>query len=65
MVKKDMDKTNDDLKCEMCEYSCKKRNMLIKHINTKHNDHKCTVCFKVSPNSTDGLMHTAKEHTNF
>ena len=57
-----MSKTSDDLKCAMCKYRCKKRNMLIKHINTQHNDHKCTICFKVFPNSTDALMHTAKEH---
>ena len=58
-----MGKLNDDFKCDMCEYSCKKRNMLIRNINTKHNDHKCTICFKVFPNSTYALMHSAQKHT--
>ena len=26
-----------DLKCEVCQYTCKKRNQLNKHMNTKHN----------------------------
>ena len=60
---KDMSKSNDDFKCEMCEYSSKKINMLNKHLNTKHNDCKCKICDKVFPNSIDALMHTAKEHT--
>ena len=58
-----MSKSNDDFKCEMCEYSSKKSNMLNKHMNTKHNDCKCKICDKVFPNSIDALMHTAKEHT--
>ena len=37
--------------------------MLNRHINTKHNDHKITICYKVFSNSTHALMHTAKEHT--
>ena len=37
----------------------KKRNML----NTKHNDCKCKICYKVFSNSMDALMHTAEEHT--
>ena len=52
-----------DLKCEMCQYTCKKRNQLNKHMNTKHNDHTCKVCSKVYPNSMDALVHTATEHT--
>ena len=60
---KDTSKSSDDFKCEMCEYSSKKRNMLNKHMNTKHNDCKCKICYKVFPNSMDALMHTAKEHT--
>jgi hypothetical protein len=60
---KDMSKSNDDFKCEMCNYSSKKRNMLNKHMNTKHNDCKCKICEKMIPNSMDTLTHTAKEHT--
>ena len=29
---------NDDLKCDMCEYRCKKKDTLKKHMNTKHNE---------------------------
>ena len=41
---KDVSKSNDEFKCEMCEYSTKKRNMLNKHMNSKHNDCKCKIC---------------------
>ena len=58
-----MNKSNNDFKCDMCEFSCKKRNMLNKHMNSKHNDHICKTCHKVFPNSMDALMHTAKDHT--
>ena len=61
--KRDMNKSNHDFKCDMCEFSCKKMNMLNKHMNSKHNDHMCTICHKVFPNSMDALMHTAKDHT--
>ena len=54
-----MSKSNDDFKCEICKFSRKKRNML----NTKHNDCKCKICYKVFSNSIDALIHTAKEHT--
>ena len=42
----------------------KKRNMLNKYMNTKHNDCKCKICYKVFLNSMDALLHTAYEHTN-
>ena len=38
MDKKDKGKQEVDLKCDMCEYTCKKRNILNKHMNTKHNE---------------------------
>ena len=35
--KKDKGKQEEvDLKCDMCQYTCKKRNQLNKHMNTKH-----------------------------
>ena len=63
-TKKDMNKSNNDFKCDMCEFSCKKRNMLNKHMNSKHNDHICKTCHKVFPNSMDALMYTAKDHSD-
>ena len=61
-VEQDKCKQNNDLKCEICDYSCKKINMLKKHMNMKHADNKCKVCDKSFPNSMDTLVHTAKEH---
>ena len=62
--KKDEGKQEEvDLKCDMCQYTCKKRKMLIKHMNTKHKDHTCKICYKIFPNSMDALVHTATDHT--
>ena len=59
-----MSKSNDDFKFEMCKCSSKKRNMLNKHVNTKHSNCKCKICDTVFPNSClDALMHSAKDHT--
>ena len=33
-VKEDSSKQNNDFKCEMCDYSCKKDNIMKKHMNT-------------------------------
>ena len=63
-VKKDKGKHNQDLKCEICDYSCKKMNMMKKHINMKHGDHNCKKCDKVFPNSMNALLHTAKDHSH-
>ena len=30
------DKLNDHFKCDNCDYSCKKSNLMKKHMNTKH-----------------------------
>ena len=62
-VKEDSSKQNNDLKCEMCDYSCKKDNIMKKHINMKHGDTKCKICGKSFPNIKDALMHTANEHS--
>ena len=61
-VKKDKGKHNQDLKCEICDYSCKKTNMMKKHVNMKHGDHNCKTCDKAFPTSMDALLHTAKDH---
>ena len=62
-VKEDSSKQNNYLKCEMCDYSCKKDNIMKKHINMKHGDTKCKICGKSFPNIKDALMHTANEHS--
>ena len=59
----DNGKQNNDLKCEMCYYSCKKDTIMKKHINMKHGDTKCKICGKSFPNIKDALMHTANEHS--
>ena len=45
-VKKDKGKHNQDLKFEICNYRCKKMNMMKKHVNMKHGDHNCKTCEK-------------------
>ena len=56
-------KESNDIKCEMCDYSCKKFNIMKKHINMKHVDTKCKVCNKIFPNLKDALVHTANDHS--
>ena len=63
-VKKDKGKHNQDHKCEICDYSCKKMNMMKKHINMKHGDHNSKICVKAFPNSMDALLHAAKDHSH-
>ena len=47
----------------MCDYRCKKINIMRKHMNMKHADNKCRICDKVFTNSMDALEHTAKEYS--
>ena len=56
-------KQSNDLECEMCDYSCKKLNIMKKHINMKHVDTKCKVCDKIFPNIKYALVHTANDHS--
>ena len=62
-IKKDKGKPNNDLKCKMCDYSCKKINSMRKHMNMKHVVQKCKICYKAFPNSIDALVHTAEYHS--
>ena len=58
------DKLNDHLKCDKCEYSCKKSSFMIKHMNTKHgSDHveKEYNSTKQENTSTDKNKITGKE----
>ena len=36
---KDKAEQHDNLKCDVCEYMCKKKETMKKHMNTKHNHH--------------------------
>ena len=56
-------KQNNTIMCKMCEYSCKKKNIMRKHTNMKHADNKYKIFNKVFTNSMDALEHTAKEHS--
>ena len=62
-VKENSSKQNKDLKCELCDYICKKDNILKKHMNMKQGDKKCKICGKAFPNIKDALVHTANEHS--
>ena len=62
-VKQDKDKQNTYLKCKMCEYSCKKINIMRKHMNMEHADNIFKICDKVFTNSMDALVHTGKYHS--
>ena len=35
-IKLEEGKQNNDLKCNVCDYNCKKQNILTKHMNNKH-----------------------------
>ena len=64
-VNKDNGNQNNDLKCEICDFSCKKVNIMKKHMNMKHVNYKCKMCDKEFPNSMDTLAHAAKDHRIF
>ena len=55
LYKKDKGKQEVDLKCDMCDNTCKKRNILNKHTNTKQSDHICKISYKIFSNSMDAL----------
>ena len=61
-VNKDNGNQNNDLKCEICDFSCKKVNIMKKHMDMKHVNHKCKMCDKEFLNSMDALAHAAKDH---
>ena len=51
------------LKCEKCNYSCKKEKSLKNHMLTKHDYHECKECQKKLPNFMQLLKHKAEHHT--
>ena len=62
-VKKDTSNKNNDFKCEICDYSCNKVNIMKKHMKMKHVNHKCKMCEEEFPNSMDALAHAARDHS--
>ena len=54
--------SNKELKCDMCEYVCKKPMTLNKHMNTKHRKQKCKGCEKEFITAMELINHVAKEH---
>ena len=64
--KKDKVKNSNDkeglLVCKDCNYKCKKKTSLEKHIATKHEEHPCKQCQEKLPSFTGGLNHIAKYH---
>ena len=56
-------KQNMDLKCDLCDYSCKKKNMMKKHMKIKHSVHKCNICGEGFSTVTDLLQHMADKHS--
>ena len=54
---------NMDLKCDLCDYSCKKKNMIKKHMKIKHSDHKCNICGEGFSTVTHLLQHMADKHS--
>ena len=54
----------DQLKCEKCDYKCKKEGPLFKHMNSKKEPQECKVCFKSFLLTVELLQHIAKEHNS-
>ena len=51
-----------DFKCETCEYKCKKKSTLMKHIKLKHSEQKCKICGKEFKDSMELVSHVAEDH---
>ena len=51
-----------DFKCETCEYKCKKKSTLLKHIQLKHCEQKCKICGKKFKESMELVSHVAEDH---
>ena len=52
------------IKCKKCEYTCQKESTLTKHINTKHMNQECNVCWMKLGSTMELLQHKAKEHSS-
>ena len=50
-------------KCDKCNYSCKKINMMKEHMETKHSDFKCKACKEKFSSANNLLQHIADKHS--
>ena len=48
--------------CTRCNYKCKQKNILKKHMILPHEDHQCKQCPKKLPTSFELLLHVSKHH---
>ena len=62
-VKISKNKQKMDLKCDICNYSCKKKSVMKKHMEMKHSDHKCNICREGFSTVTELLQHMADKHS--
>ena len=60
---KSKDSKKVHFKCDKCDYNCKKKVTLKRHINTKHEVQQCKVCSKKLVSTTELLQHIAQEHS--
>jgi hypothetical protein len=51
------------MKCNKCEYKCKKSETLKKHMNTKNKDYICTICHFRFVLATDLQKHVIEDHS--
>ena len=50
--------------CNNCEYKCKKHETLIKHMNSKNDNHKCNMCSMRYDNTNDLKKYVDKDHSD-
>ena len=50
------------MKCNRCEYRCKKDVKLRKHINTNHDNNTCTKCHLRFDNISELQKHNSEDH---
>ena len=51
--------------CDLCEYKCKKKNTMKKHVRTKHSHCiSCDECGKLDASQYALDMHKEKDHTD-
>ena len=59
---KNSNDTEGLLVCKDCNYKCKKKTSLEKHIAIKHEEHPCKECQEKLPSFTELLKHITKYH---
>ena len=58
----EQERITKDFKFELCDYSCMKMPTIKKHIKTKHNEQKCSICIKEFKTAMELVSHIAEEH---